>query len=348
MASKVLFILKKRQSCWGDYSSTQSSGLFNSANFVNEMLQENNIESKIVEVVDNNCINREVHEYKPTHVIIEALWVVPPKFEILHKLHPNVKWIIRNHSDFPFLSGEGSAMEFMLDYLKYDNVYISSNKESTNEYFKKLIKDIYKLPINADNRVIYLPNYYPINDTNFYENITPKNPKEIDVGCFGAIRPLKNHLNQAIAAIDFADKIGKKLNFHINGTRIEGKGDSILKSLRSLFARTRNHKLIEHPWMNHEDFLKLLSTMDLTMQCSFSETFNIVAADAISQEIPIVVSEEISWANGLFTIDDFRTETIVSSLVNSYRFSYVNSFLNKVNLRNYSKKSERIWVNYFK
>ena len=70
MASKVLFILKKRQSCWGDYSSTQSSGLFNSANFVNEMLQENNIESKIVEVVDNNCINREVHEYKPTHVII--------------------------------------------------------------------------------------------------------------------------------------------------------------------------------------------------------------------------------------------------------------------------------------
>lgn len=344
-SSKVLFILKKRQSCWGDYNSTPSSGLFNSANFVNEMLQKNNISSQIVEVVDNNDIDRVVTQYKPSYVVIEALWVVPPKFDVLHKLHPNVKWVIRNHSDFSFLSGEGSAMEFMLDYLQFDNVFISSNKESTNDYFKKLVKDVYKNDLS--HRIVYLPNYYPINEVYSY-GWNYEDPREIWIGCFGAIRPLKNHLNQAIAAIDFADKIGKKLSFHINATRIEGKGDSILKSLKSLFARTRNHKLIEHSWLGREDFLKLLAQMDLSMQCSFSETFNIVAADSISQEVPIVTSSEVSWANGLFTIDDFKTESIVNGLINSYKFGTVNKILNKVNLRNYSKKSEKIWVNYFR
>lgn len=60
MASKVLFILKKRQSCWGNYCSTQSSGLFNSANFVKEMLPEKNIQSTIVEVGDPNCVTRSM------------------------------------------------------------------------------------------------------------------------------------------------------------------------------------------------------------------------------------------------------------------------------------------------
>ena len=91
---KVLFILKKRKSSHSNYSVV-SSGLFNSANFVSDMLNKNGIESHLVEVIDNNCIDREVTQYKPTHVIIEALWVVPSKFEVLTKLHPNVEWIIR-------------------------------------------------------------------------------------------------------------------------------------------------------------------------------------------------------------------------------------------------------------
>ena len=77
---KVLFILKKRQSSHTGYDSV-SSGLLNSARFVSDMLNKNGIESNLVEVQDNNCIDREVSKYRPTHVIIEALWVVPSKFE---------------------------------------------------------------------------------------------------------------------------------------------------------------------------------------------------------------------------------------------------------------------------
>ena len=118
---KVIFILKKRQSSHTGYASV-SSGLLNSARFVSDMLNKNGIESNLVEVQDNNCIDREVSKYRPTHVVIEALWVVPSKFEVLTKLHPNVQWIIRLHSDISFLANEGIAIEWIYEYLKYELV----------------------------------------------------------------------------------------------------------------------------------------------------------------------------------------------------------------------------------
>ena len=113
--AKVLFILKRRE----DYNSVihshvgLSTGLYNSASFMNDMLNENGVQSKLVVVPDNNSIDREVTLYRPSHVIIEALWVVPQKFAILQKLHPEVKWIIRLHSEMPFMAGEGNAMATM-------------------------------------------------------------------------------------------------------------------------------------------------------------------------------------------------------------------------------------------
>ena len=93
---KVLFILKRRE----DFQASKhsqiglSTGLYNSASFVNDMLLANNIESNLEVVIDNNDIDRVVTKYRPTHVIIEALWVVPTKFAELQKIHPNVTWEI--------------------------------------------------------------------------------------------------------------------------------------------------------------------------------------------------------------------------------------------------------------
>lgn len=121
---KILFILKQRQMTYDEhcnasqYSYGLSTGLKNSVTFVVNMLNRAGIESKLETAVDNNCIDRMVKAYKPTHVVIEAYWVVPEKFDILQKLHPKVKWIIRNHSEMPFLSNEGSAIGWTLEYVK--------------------------------------------------------------------------------------------------------------------------------------------------------------------------------------------------------------------------------------
>ena len=334
--NKVLFILKKRQTSHTGYASV-SSGLLNSARFVSDMLNKNGIESHLVEVTDNNCIDREVTKFKPTHVIVEALWVVPQKFEVLTKLHPNVQWIIRLHSDISFLANEGIAIEWVYEYLKYDNVKISSNDWETNFNFELL----------TNKQFVYLPNYYPVG---FFNRNRPKpdTKKVINVGCFGAVRPLKNQLIQAVAAIDYADTYGKKLKFHINTQRIEGRGEPVLKNLRELFKNNPKHELVEHGWLSHDEFIDLVQTMDIGLQVSFTETFNIVSADFVNNNIPVVTSEEVEWVNPIYFANPSKVSSIVSRMRRAIMASrFKLNFLNKLSLWYYSFKSEKTWTNYF-
>jgi hypothetical protein len=109
---RVLFIRKRRHSYWGpaEHLATDlSSGLGNSVSFLVDMLAGFGVAAKAVEVVDNNAIDHEVASFAATHAIIEALWVVPEKFDVLSRLHPRVQWIVRTHSQAPFLAGEGIA-----------------------------------------------------------------------------------------------------------------------------------------------------------------------------------------------------------------------------------------------
>jgi hypothetical protein len=162
---RVLFLLKQRDVKFYDIGSGQystSSGLLNSATFVVEMLTKNHVDAKLVHVIDNNCIDREITKYKPTHVVIEALWVVPDKFHVLRKLHPDVKWIVRIHSEIPFLANEGMAMEWFYRYLAHDNVIIAPNSPRTTDDLRLLAQAAHPEWSNEkiDSRIIWLPNYY--------------------------------------------------------------------------------------------------------------------------------------------------------------------------------------------
>ena len=54
---------------------------------------------------------------------------------------------------------------------------------------------------DLERKVGYTPNYYP---TGYLETRPRKDDGYLDVCCFGAIRPLKNHLVQALAAVKLA------------------------------------------------------------------------------------------------------------------------------------------------
>jgi hypothetical protein len=324
-----------------------STGLFNSASFMNDMLNDVNIESKISVVVDNNCIDREVSDFKPTHVIIEALWVTPQKFHTLCRLHPKVKWIIRLHSEMPFLANEGMALDWLGDYVTYNNIIIAVNAPRILEE----MRDYLGLKMDwcektRKKRIIYLPNYYP---QNYRFKSFDKNKEYIDISCFGAIRPLKNHVVQALAAIKFAEKIGKKLRFHINLGRVEQKGDSVLNNLKGLFSQIHKsgHLLVKHEWSPREEFLETCSKMDIGMQVSFSETFNIVGADLVSQGVPIVGSPEIPWLNDIFGAKPTEGDKICKKLLITYKFPLFNLLTNQFLLYRYTNKTKRIWINYF-
>lgn len=352
--SRVLFVLKYRQlyhdvtfdkSEEKDPYSYFSSGLLNSARQVEEMLIDRGIEAKLVQVVDNNSIDKEVHQYKPTDVIIEALWVVPEKFEILQKLHPNVRWIIRLHSETPFMAMEGIAMEWILKYAKHKNVYVAVNSIREYEDLKAVFSTV------KEYKLMYLPNYYDYKKNFIKTDLVEKDHHWLDVGCFGAIRPLKNQLLQAIAAIKFAKEQHKNLRFHINGSRVENKGDNVLKNIRALFAGidTDKYQLVEHGWLEPREFRELCATMDLGMQVSFSETFNIVSADMVAQNVPIVVSNEVLWASCASKVEDgVNINAIVSKMHFVLGLGKVGVYLNKRGLRASNNQTVRAWLEEFK
>jgi hypothetical protein len=311
------------------------------------MLHNMGISAEIEVAVDNNCIDRLVNKHKPTHVIIEALWVVPSKFAVLTKLHPNVRWVIRLHSEMPFMAGEGMAMDWLGDYINFPQIDIGVNAPRMLTEIQSYlgIKKSWT-PKQTEQRIFYLPNFYPqeyqqkeFNDSKYW----------VDVACFGAVRPLKNHMLQAVAALKFANRIGKQLRFHINSGRIEMKGDPVLNNLRGFFQHLAGagHQLIGHEWAPREEFLKTCAAMDIGMQCNFSETFNIVSADLISQGVPIVGCSEIPWATHFCWANPTESDEIARVLERTYRHPRLNVWLNQRNLTKYTNKTQRIWAEQF-
>jgi hypothetical protein len=349
MEPKVLFILKRRQDFNPDkhQAKSLSTGLFNSASFMDEMLVNCGIESQLEVAIDNNCIDRLVTKHRPTHVIIEALWVVPSKFAVLTKLHPSVKWIIRLHSEMPFMAGEGIAMDWIGDYMTYPQLYIGVNAPRMLEEIRTYIQ-IKKSWSSKEvsQRIVYLPNYYP---QIYQKKEFDRSKDHVDISCFGAVRPLKNHLLQAFAALDFANSINKKLRFHINAGRVEQKGESVMNNLRSLFEQLADtgHQLIAHEWMQRDNFLQVCQTVDIGMQVSFSETFNIVAADLVTQGVPVVGSDEIPWSSRFFRASAQHSKNMSSVLLRTYLHPQLNVRHHQKLLNSYCNRTKKIWINYF-
>lgn len=332
MKQRVLFITCDRVK--DRYGIT--SGLFNSATFVSNFLNENGYDSKLTSVTDSNSIDRVVTEFNPNVVIIEALWVPPAKFnELLSiKRHKNRTWIVRIHSKAPFLANEGLATRWISQYtlIKSNNLLIAPNTIELTEQLESAF---------PNGNFIFLPNIYHPGE--FTPKKYKKNEEFINIGSFGAIRPMKNTYQQALAAIEFCERKGKQLRFHVNSSRLEQSGDNVLKNLKALFENSP-HELIEHHWMHHKDFLHVISTMDLGMQVSFSESFNIVTADFVTANVPIIASDDIEWMPFLLKCTPTSHRAMIRRLNFAYNFRKISQWLQSRSLLMYNIKAKEVWL----
>jgi hypothetical protein len=309
---------------------------------VSEALNSVGEYTKIIEVNDNNDIDREVtafYEYQnglrlPMKVVIEALWVVPQKFDVLKKLHPKIEWCIHLHSNIPFLAQEGNAMEWLIEYGKR-GLTIIANSEESFEALKTIV---------PTDQLIFLPNVYLRTQMTVKKFDSSK--ENLHIGCFGAIRSLKNNLFQAMAALRYAKENNLFLHFHINYTRLESGGEPVLKNLIKLFDEVEGAILHQHTWFEPEDFVKFLNKeIDLGMQISLSETFNVVTADYLTAGVPIVVSQEIKWASGLSKSGTNDIKEAITIIGRSLKFSTLTLY-NQSLLNSYSKNSRTLWIDW--
>lgn len=333
---RILFICKRNEIYGSALTYTRrSSGLFNSTRFIVEALAPLGIHAHIIEVQDNNDIDRAVTKHKPNMVVIEALWVVPEKYPVLMKLHPNVKWFVHLHSDMPFLALEGIAMDWIIRASKLGVGHIANSEESFNAL----------KPIVAPEMLHYLPNVYLSEPMR-----APLANKHhaVNVACFGAVRPLKNHLLQALAAIEFSRQINKPLRFHINTGRVETGGAPVLKNLQQLFKDTKGTALIEHTWFEPPELLKHLNEeIDIGLQVSLTETFNVVTADYVTAGLPVVVSKEVKWCSRWSKAIDNSLEDIVAKMHRAYKNRLLVK-LNQLLLKRHSDSAIAGWYQFVK
>lgn len=341
-APKVLFISKKRNDPYGI-----SYGLYNSATFVTNYVGEYlGFETRFVQAVDGNEIDRVVTGYDPSHVVLEALWATPAKMDELMSLHRhrNRVWVIRTHSKFSFLANEGMACSWLWGYQHVSrkhhyNLILAPNTEGE----AKDLAEVFDFGPGAQ----WLPNIYRPQPTDLPISIE-KAADTLDVGCLGAIRPMKNTLTQAIAAMKYCDRNNLRLRFHVNGNRLEQKGEAVHNNMRSLFAGHSGHELVEHRWRPHDEFIALVKGLDLGMQVSFSETFCIVAADFVSNGIPFVGSKEVPFLPGSLQADPTSTESIVTAMGRA--LGWYGGFLRRrarSGLEAWNRRAESIWESFF-
>jgi len=343
--SKVLFLLYRDHDKIHD---ELSSTLYHASTFVHKMLKDNGIDSNLEILATSNNINKLVATYCPDYVIIESLWANPGLFSYLCNMHPNIKWIGRSHCEIIHLAGVYCSIEQVSLYSDFKNIIIGQNAQRATHDISIYLKSRNNwTDEETSNKVIYLPNFYP--QTYKIKNFN-KDKEYIDISCFGAIRLLKNHIIQAIAAIGFADQIGKKLRFHINANRVEMEGDNVISNFKILFEQLQNsgHIMINHEWQPRDKFLKLCSEMDIGMQVSITESFNIIAADLISQGVPIVGSiGEIPWAIPEFSASYSDSKDITKKLHLAYNRPLENVQAHQASLKSYTDKTIKIWKEYF-
>lgn len=292
---KALLIEKPHQRFQRQTGTRQKSGL----NHCIDMICRSNESIGYVSCDTVEQIKSAIQTYRPKKVIIQALWVRGEGLAPLKNLFPDVEFYCHIHSNIPFLALEGPAYLIIDSYLKNGHGVIFNSIHAYNAF-----KDY-------NPRVYYLPNVY--NET-FLEPIIKPEDEFLDVGCFGSLRPMKNHLIQATASINLAKRLGKTLRFHTNIKRSEAGGEPVLANLQQLFRMNPKHQLISQPWMEPVNFIQSVRKMDVNLQVSMSESFNIVAADCIAAGTPTVVSSEIEWASSKSMARTNDPESIIQKM----------------------------------
>ena len=223
-----------------------------------------------------------------THVVISAPWIPTLELQKLTTEFPRVRLAMNCHSNVGFLQADANGVRLFGGAMEVQRGSANFHLAGNSRKFADWAGETFGSPLT------YLPNLYFLED-----GIQPRRPPFhgdlLRVGAFGATRPLKNLMSAAGAALTISRVLGVDLELWINSGRDEG-GGGILRAIEEMYAITRHATIVKAGWSSWHDHRKTVARMNLLINCSYTESFNMVTADGVAEGVPSVVSDAIYWA----------------------------------------------------
>lgn len=257
-----------------------------------KVLNKNGIETVVFPVRHNvdivHAIDRynETHKRGLTHVVISAPWLSVFDLRRLIENFKDIQFVILSHSNVGFLQADPWGVFLLRQYHKlaekHDNLKVGGNSERFVDWMLKAYsKD-----------TVFLPNLYPVDDEPIEKPVWD-GVSTIKIGAFGAIRPEKNFMTAAAAAVAIQNGLGANVELHMSAG---GEGErGYTSSAIDQMCEDTGITVIRHAWDFWDRFIQLVASMDLMLQVSYTESFNLITADGISVGVPSVVSPAITW-----------------------------------------------------
>jgi hypothetical protein len=103
-------------------------------------------------------------------------------------------------------------------------------------------------------------------------------------------------MSAAGAALEMARSLRSPLELWVSGGRTEGGGEVVLGAVKEMLSGLPGVSLILNGWQTWPNFRRTVGSMNLLLQPSYTESFNMVTADGVAEGVPSVVSNAIDWA----------------------------------------------------
>ena len=285
----------------------------------------------IVKAIDRY---NETHRKGLTHVVISAPWLSVHDMKSLLNGFPQINFVVLSHSNVGFLQADPHGVELLRKYQELAEEFPNFKVGGNSKRFVRWMEKAYGL------EVVLLPNLYPVEDAvvkPVWDGIPP-----LKIGAFGAIRPEKNFMTAAAAALVIQRDLGVPVELHMSAGG-EGGENTTARAIDQMCEGKL--KVIRHKWEYWDNFIQLVASMDLLLQVSYTESFNMITADGISVGVPSVVSSAIKWAPYFWKADsDDAVEVACVGIDLLFNQSYRSQGLDFLVAHN--DESIKLWEKY--
>jgi hypothetical protein len=255
-----------------------------------KVLRHAGILSEVWPITDAGDLRVRLSASPAKQVIISAPWIPSDALQGLANDFPHTQFAVNCHSNVGFLQADRNGVRLMREVLELElgthNIHLAGNCRRFCEW----VNSAFAAPC------AYLPNLYYLDEHAEGHAHAGFTGGTLRIGAFGATRPLKNLMSAAAAAVEIARGLRAPLEFWLSGGRTEGGGETVLGAVKEMLQGMPNVSLVLNGWQTWPKFRKLVGHMNLLLQPSYTESFNMVTADGIAEGVPSVVSDAIDWA----------------------------------------------------